>query len=102
VIDEASVVHCLDAETGRKYWSYELKSDRGLLTSALLVADGKVFVGDSILAVGRTLKVLGTIESSGQASSSAPCVANDVLFAVHGKRLWAVEDKRETRAVGAQ
>jgi outer membrane protein assembly factor BamB len=93
VIDEASVVHCLDADTGRKYWSYELKSDHGLLTSALLVADGKVFVGDSILAADKTLKVLGTIESSGPASSSAPCVANGVLFTVHGKRLWAVQDK---------
>ena len=29
VIDEASVIHCLDADTGQKYWTYALKSDRG-------------------------------------------------------------------------
>jgi len=93
VIDEASVVHCLDANTGQLYWTYPLKSDRGLLTSALLVADGKVFVGKSILAAGKTLKILGTIESKTSTSCSAPCVANGVLFTVHGRWLWAVCDQ---------
>ena len=97
VIDEASVVHCLDADTGQKYWTYELKSDRGLLTSALLVADGKVFVGKSILAASKTLKILGTIESKASTSCSTPCVANGVLFTVHGKRLWAVCDKGDKK-----
>ena len=93
VIDEASVVHCLDADTGQKYWTYKLKSDRGVLTSALLVADGKVFVGKSILAASKTLNVLSTVESNASTSCSTPCVANGVLFTVHGKRLWAVCDK---------
>ena len=93
VIDEASVVHCLDADTGRMYWTYDLKSDHGMLGSSLLVADGKVFVGKSILAAGKTLKILGTIKDHASTSSSAPCVANGVLFTVHDKRLWAVRDK---------
>jgi outer membrane protein assembly factor BamB len=98
LIDEASVVHCLDADTGQKYWSYELKSDSGLLTSALLVADGKVFVGGSILAASKTLKVLSTIEGSSAGTSSvAPCVANGVLFTVRNKRLWAVQDKGDKK-----
>ena len=97
VIDEASVVHCLDAATGQKYWTYKLKSDRGLLTSALLVADGKVFAGKSILAVSKALKILGTIESNASTSCSTPCVANGVLFTVHGKRLWAVCDKGDKK-----
>lgn len=94
IIDEAAVVHCLDADTGRKHWTYELKSDRSLLTSALVVADGKVFVGKSILAASKNLKVLGTIEGSAATSCSTPCVANGVLFTVLGKRLWAVCDRR--------
>jgi outer membrane protein assembly factor BamB len=97
VIDQASVVHCLDADTGRKYWSYELQSDRGQLTSALVVADGKVFVGDSILAAGKTLQVLSTLEGPVANSSSAPCVANGVLFTVHDKRLWAVQEKGDKK-----
>jgi len=97
VIDEAADVHCLDADTGQKYWTYTLASDRGLLTSALVVADGKVFVGKSILAASKTLKVLGTVEGLAATSCSTPCVANGVLFTVHGKRLWAVCDKGDKK-----
>lgn len=97
IIDEARVVHCLDAVAGREYWTYELKSDRGVLTSALLAADGKVFAGKSILAASKTLKVLGTIESNASTSCSAPCVANGVLFTVHGNRLWAVCNKGDKK-----
>jgi outer membrane protein assembly factor BamB len=97
VIDEASVIHCLDADTGRKYWTYALKSDRGILSSALLVVDGKVFAGKAILAARKTLKILGTIDGSTFTSCSVPCVANGVLFKVHGDWLWAVCDKGETK-----
>jgi hypothetical protein len=97
VIDEASVIHCLDADTGKRYWTYELKSDRGLLTSALLVADGKIFAGSSVLAAGKDLKVLSTIDGPTSTSSSVPCVANGVLFTVQDKRLWAVEDKGDKK-----
>jgi outer membrane protein assembly factor BamB len=97
IIDEASVVHCLDAETGSVYWTYALDSDRGLLNSALLAADGKLFAGKTILAVSKTLKVLGTIEGKTNNNCSQPCVANGVLFTVHGKWLWAVCDKGEKK-----
>ena len=95
VIDEASVIHCLDADTGQNYWTYALKSDRGQLNSALLAVDGKLFAGKTILAVSKTLKILGTIEGSTFTSCSVPCVANGVLFKVHGEWLWAVCDKGE-------
>ena len=91
-IDETSVIHCLDADTGRKYWTHALQDDQGQINSALLVADGKVFVGNTILAADRTLKILSTIEKCAH-GSSVPCVANGVLFAVMGKSLCAVCDK---------
>jgi len=97
VIDEASVIHCLDADTGQAYWTYTLKSDRSELSSALLAADGKLFVGKSILAVNKVLKVLGTIDGNSSTSSSVPCVANGVVFAVHGRYLWAVCDKGDKK-----
>jgi len=93
VIDEAGVIHCLDADTGQRYWTYTLKSDHGLLNSALLAADGKLFAGKSILAVSKTLKILGTISGNTATYCGVPCVANGVLFTVHGKWLWAVCDK---------
>ncbi|MCX6876273.1 MAG: PQQ-binding-like beta-propeller repeat protein [Verrucomicrobia bacterium] len=93
-IDEASVIHCLDADTGRKYWTYALQGDQGQINSALLAADGKLFAGNTILAADQTLKILGTVERSAH-GSSVPCVANGVLFTVMGKSLWAVCDKGE-------
>jgi outer membrane protein assembly factor BamB len=93
VIDEASVIHCLDADTGQRYWTYALKGDGGQVNSPLLAADGKLFVGKRILAVSKTLKVLGTVEASGASGCSMPCVANGVLFRACGDRLWAVCDQ---------
>ena len=95
VIDEASVIHCLDADTGQRYWVYKVATDRGLLSSALLAADGKLFAGKTILAASKTLKILGTIEGNTVNASTAPCVANGVLFTVQRKWLWAVCDKGE-------
>jgi len=97
VIDEDSVIHCLDADTGQNYWTCALKSDHGMLSSALVAADGKLFAGKTILAVSKTLKTLGTIDSKTSTSSSAPCAANGVLFTVHGRWLWAVCDKDPLR-----
>ena len=98
VIDEARVIHCLDADTGQNYWNYALTGDRGQLNSALLAADGKLFAGKTILAVSKTLKILGTAEGNTFTSCAAPCVANGVLFKVHDERLWALCDKGEKMA----
>jgi len=95
-IDETSIIHCLDADTGRRYWTYALMDDQGEINSALLVADGKVFAGNTILAADKTRKVLSTIEHSTH-SSSVPCVANGVLFTVIGKSLCAVCDKGDKK-----
>jgi hypothetical protein len=65
------------------------------LNSALLAGDGKLFAGKTILAVSKTLKTLGTIDGSSATSCNVPCVANGVLFKVHGERLWAICDKGE-------
>lgn len=95
VIDETSVIHCLDADTGQKYWTYALKGDRGQLNSAMLAVDGKLYAGKTILALSKTLKPLGTVGGNVAASCSVPCAANGVLFKVHGRWLWAVCDQGE-------
>ena len=97
IMDETRVIHCLDADTGQRYWTYALKSDGGQLPPPLLAVDGKLFADKSILAVSKTLKILGTLDSKTSTSCSVPCVANGVLFAVHGKWLWAVCDKGERK-----
>jgi outer membrane protein assembly factor BamB len=44
VADVLGVVHCLDAETGRCYWTHETK---GQMVGSTLVADGKVYAGNA-------------------------------------------------------
>jgi len=98
LVDEASVIHCLDADTGKQYWTYAIKSDRGLLNSALLAVDGKLFAGQTILAVSKTLTVLSTLDGKPANNDTAtPCVANGVLFTVQGKWLYAVCDKGDKK-----
>ena len=97
IIDQDNVVHCLDADTGQKYWTYKLASDRGRLNSSLLAVDGKLFAGKSILAVSKTLRVLSTQEGYTTDNCSQPCVANGVLYKVENKWLWAVCDKRDKK-----
>jgi len=87
-LDESNVLHCLDAETGQCYWTYEkCKNDM----SSPLVADGKVFTGKAILSASKEFKLLTDAIPAG--GYSTPCVANGVLFLVHDKRLWAIGDK---------
>ena len=43
------------------------------------------------------IKKLGAIDGSTVTSCTVPCVANGVLFTVHGKWLWAVCDKGEQK-----
>ncbi len=96
-MDEAHVIHCLDAATGQKYWTYTLTGILGQVNPPVLAADGKLFAGSSILSVSKDLKVIATIEDNAVASSSTPCVANGVLFKVMGKSLWAICDKGDKK-----
>ena len=92
-LDESGMVHCLDAETGHCYWTYTVLQKGVESTScSLLVADGKVFVGKNILTAGKELKPLAT-EMISSPVYSTPCVANGVIFTVHGKWLYAICDK---------
>ncbi len=91
--DEASRLYCLDDETGQCYWTYQVMKGTGYHSPML--ADGKLFVGGSILAAGKELKVLSSGLPAPQYST--PCVANGVLFTVLEKRLWAICDKGDKK-----
>jgi outer membrane protein assembly factor BamB len=92
-LDEAYGLHCLDAETGQCYWTHQVMKGTGYQSP--LLADGKLFVGGSILAAGKELKVLSSGLPAPQYST--PCVANGVLFTVLEKRLWAICDKGDKK-----
>ena len=96
-MDESRGVHCLDADTGQCYWT----SHGGTGYNSPLLVDGKLFVGGSVLAAGKELKLLSTEKPLTPnmlfSNYSTPCAANGVLFTVIGKRLWAICDKGDKK-----
>jgi outer membrane protein assembly factor BamB len=89
--DFAGKLHCLDAETGRCYWTYEVGGD---LWGSPLVADGKLYVGSGnqmlcVLVPGRELKVLHRIRMR-DAVYATPTAANGRLYVATNKHLYAV------------
>jgi outer membrane protein assembly factor BamB len=81
VADYSGRLHCIDAETARKYWVYDTK---GHIWSSTLVADGKVYLGNeegelTILAAGKEMKKLGMVEFPAPLMAS-PVAANGQLI----------------------
>jgi outer membrane protein assembly factor BamB len=89
--DVRGVIHCLDAETGRRYWVHETG---GQMMSSTLVADGKVYAGNgrgllTVLAAGKQRKVLSEVRLD-SALHATPVAANGVLFVASQRYLYAV------------
>jgi len=90
--DCGRTLHCVDAETGKPYWTHELKGD---IWSSALAADGKVYVGSQrgdfwVFAAGKEKKVLASI-ALGDPISGTPVAANGRLYVATLKRLYALE-----------
>ncbi len=92
VADAAYTIHCLDADSGRCYWTHSPRKGATCFSSPL-VADGKVYLGKTILSASKRFQVLPGIRNDKNTAYSSHCVANGVVFAVIGHRLWALCDK---------
>ena len=84
-------VHCLDAQTGKTYWTF---AGGAPFYSSTMVADGKVYVGNSkgeffIFKAGRELQLLHRTSLKGWISG-AMAVANRTLYVVAGNNLYAI------------
>ena len=96
VVDTAYMVHCLDADSGRCYWTHSARKGATCFSSPL-VADGKLYLGKTILSASKTLHVYDGIQNGQHTVYSSHCVANGVVFAVLGERLWAICNKSEQK-----
>ena len=96
VADCGRVVHCVDADTGKPYWTHKTKGD---MWGSTLVADGKVYVGTRrrdfwVLAASKTKKVISSIALDSP-TNSTPTAANGVLYIATMKKLYAVKESSE-------
>jgi len=92
VADCGGFVHCVDAETGRAYWTHDTGSE---IWASTLVADGKVYIGTRrgvflVFAASREKKVISSIKLDSPIHGS-PVAANGVLYVTTMKNLYAVE-----------
>ncbi|EEF59632.1 PQQ-binding-like beta-propeller repeat protein [Pedosphaera parvula] len=92
IADCGRTFHCVDAITGKAYWTQEIK---GEIWASPLVADGKVYLGTRsgemwVFAASKEKKVLSTIEMGSPISGTATA-ANGVLFVATMKNLFAVQ-----------
>jgi outer membrane protein assembly factor BamB len=90
VADFSGYLHCFDAETGKLYWTHDLKAH---IWGSTLVADGKVYLGDEDgdLAVFQAAKEKKLLSETnlGAPVYSTPVVANGVLYVASNTHLFA-------------
>ncbi len=89
--DFSGFVHCLDAETGKLYWTHDMQAH---MWGSTMVADGKVFCGDEdgdfvALADSKEKKVLHEV-NMGAPVYSTPIIANGTLFVGTQTHLYAI------------
>jgi outer membrane protein assembly factor BamB len=99
-------VHCLDAKTGKRYWTHEMRDH---VHASPLVVDGKVYVVDergevAVLALAREKKLLAVNRMSAKGVirlRAGPVFANGVLYIATHWRLYAIRtDKEESPRAG--
>ncbi|MCI0539331.1 MAG: PQQ-binding-like beta-propeller repeat protein [Verrucomicrobiales bacterium] len=89
--DIDGILHCLDAETGKPYWTFDVKSP---VWGSPLLADGKVYLGDEDgdLSVFRANSKLEkpTVIDMADSIYSTPVPANGVLYVMTRTQLYAI------------
>jgi outer membrane protein assembly factor BamB len=90
VADFSGFIHCLDAETGKLYWTHDMKAH---IWGSTLVADGKLYAGDEdgdfvVMAASKEKKILSET-NLGSAVYGTPIVANGVIYVQSNTHLFA-------------
>jgi outer membrane protein assembly factor BamB len=101
--DFSGYLHCFDAETGKLYWTHDLKAH---IWGSTLVADGKVYIGDEdgdlmVFAASKEKKLLSTT-NLGAPVYSTPVTANGVLYVSSNTHLFAFSSDDLTRSADAR
>ena len=96
--DFSGILHCLDAETGKLYWTHDMKAH---MWGSTMVADGKLYAGDEdgdlvVLAAAKEKKVLSET-NLGAPVYGTPVVANGTLYLQSNSHLFAFRDEAQTQ-----
>jgi outer membrane protein assembly factor BamB len=91
VADCDGQVHCVDADTGRRYWMHQANGD---IWGSTLVADGKVYVGTRrgyvlIFDASKNKRLISSVLLD-DPINTAPVAANGVVYIATMRELYAV------------
>ncbi|MEO0109005.1 MAG: PQQ-binding-like beta-propeller repeat protein, partial [candidate division WOR-3 bacterium] len=91
ITDLAGLVHCLDAETGKVHWTYDMLA---AVWAGPLVADGKVFVADEdgdvcVFALSAEPKLLAE-NNMEESVYGTPVAVDDTLYIATTSHLVAI------------
>jgi outer membrane protein assembly factor BamB len=91
ISDLKGFLHCLDAKTGKPYWTYDMMAP---VWGSPLAADGKVYLGDqdgdvAVFKAAAEMKKISEIDMGGSVYST-PVPANGVLYIMTSSELYAV------------
>jgi outer membrane protein assembly factor BamB len=95
-VDTSRHVYCVDAGSGKVYWSHETD---GEIWGSTLVADGKVYLGTRrgglwVFAADKEKKIIRFAQLDGPMDGS-PVAANGVLYVTTMKWLYAFQSARK-------
>jgi outer membrane protein assembly factor BamB len=93
--DRDGYVHCLDAKTGKRYWTFDTRAGQ---FGEPLIADGKVFVANdecvvTILELSKSRKVIAQHDMN-RAIFAPPVLANGTLYVLTERRLYAIGGRK--------
>jgi len=93
VADCGGYIHCVDARTGKPYWTHDTGDE---IWASTLLVDGKVYIGTRrgdfwVLAAGKDKKIISSIRLDSPIHGS-PVAANGVLYIATMKKLYAVKE----------
>ncbi len=91
ISDFSGVLHCLDSETGKSYWNYDLQS---AIWGSPLLSDGKIYLADedgdvAVFLAGKKQKTLAK-NLMGSSVYSTPVAANGALYIMSRSELFAI------------
>ena len=100
--DFSGFVHCLDAETGKLYWTHDTQAH---MWGSTLVADGKVYCGNEdgeffVFDDSKEKKIISQV-NMGSPVLSTPIVANGTLIVATQTHLYAIAQDAKPVQPGA-
>jgi outer membrane protein assembly factor BamB len=94
--DFSGLVHCVDAKTGKAYWTHDLFA---ATWGSALIVDGKVYVGDeegkiTVFAAAKKKEIISEV-NMGKACYSTPVVANNTLFIADQTHVFSIGEEKK-------